>query len=67
MKVKLFKNKRNPNKFIEVKHCKDRHYMWRQTMRWDNGVVNYSGGTKAFRRQGIGTISEVIDDYEAVV
>lgn len=68
MEIKTYRNKRNRNKFIDVKHTNDRHYMWRQRMVFDNGVVNPVGTPKGgFRRQGKATIEEVIADYEEVV
>lgn len=67
MVVKTFRNKRNGHKFIDVKHTADRHYMWRQRMVWDNGVINPVGTKKGgFRRQGKATIDEVLEDYEEV-
>lgn len=67
MVVKHFRNKRNEHKYIDVKHTNDRHYMWRQRMVWDNGVINPVGTKKGgFRRQGKATIDEVLQDYEEV-
>lgn len=66
--IKSYRNKRNRNKIIDVKHTADRHYMWRQRMVFDNGVENPVGTPKGgFRRQGRATINEVIlDDYEVM-
>lgn len=59
-----YRNKRNLHKIIDVKHTADRHYMWRQRMVFDNGVVNHVGTAKGgFRRQHKGTIDEVLKDY----
>lgn len=67
VKTKTFRNKRNEHKYIDVKHTADRHYMWRQRMVWDNGVINPVGTKKGgFRRQGKATIDEVLEDYEEV-
>lgn len=64
MKITLYQNKRNPHKFIEVKHTNDRHYMWRQYLEWNNGVKNFTTGTKLFRRYRKGNIADVINsDY----
>lgn len=64
MNIKIYRNKRNHNKYIEVKHTADRHYMWRQRMVFENGVENPVGTPKGgFRRQGKTTIEEVIEDY----
>ncbi len=68
MDIKSYHNKRNPHKFIDVKHTADRHYMWRQRMVWDNGVINPVGTPKGgFRRQNKRTIDEVLEDYDEVI
>ena len=65
MIIKTYVNKRNPHKIIDVKYTADRHYMWRQRMVFDNGVINPVGTKKGgFRRQGKATIEEVLRDYE---
>ncbi len=67
MTIQTYRNKRNENKYIDVKYTNDRHYMWRQRMVWENGVENSVGTKKGgFRRQGKTTINEVLKDYEAV-
>lgn len=38
-----FFNKRNVNKRIEVRRYKDGHYVARQYMKFDNGVINLLG------------------------
>ena len=64
MIIKTYVNKRNQHKIIDVKHTADRHYMWRQRMVFDNGVINPVGTPKGgFRRQGKATIEEVLRDY----
>lgn len=68
MIIKTYRNKRNENKYIDVKHTNDRHYMWRQRMSWDNGVTNPIGTPKGgFRRQSKLTIDEVMKDYTEVI
>lgn len=65
MIIKTYVNKRNQHKIIDVKHTADRHYMWRQRMVFDNGVMNPVGTPRGgFRRQGKATIEEVLRDYE---
>ena len=67
MEIKTYRNNRNENKYSDVKHTNDRHYMWRQRMSWDNGVVNPVGTPKGgFRRQSKTTINEVLEDYTEV-
>lgn len=66
MTVKTYRNKKNSNKYIDVKHTNDRHYMWRQRMVWGS-IVNPVGTPKGgYRRQGKATIQEVLEDYEEV-
>ena len=67
MEIKTYRNKRNSHKFIDVKVTGCRHYMWRQQMRFDNGVINNVGTKKGgFRRQHKETINDVLKDYEVV-
>ena len=65
MKIKSYRNKRNTNKYIDVKVTNDHHYLWRQRMMFDNGVINYVGTKKGgFRRQRKATMVDVLKDYE---
>ena len=68
MTIKSYRNNRNENKYIDVKHTNDRHYMWRQRMSWSNGVTNYLGGHPkgGFHRQNVKCIREVLEDYTEV-
>lgn len=68
MIIKSYRNKRNSHKYIDIKITNDHHYLWRQQMRFDNGVINNVGTKKGgFRRQNKGTIVEVLKDYEEVM
>lgn len=66
MEIRTYRNKRNHNKYIEVKRTNDRHYMWQQYMYWKNaGVKNYT--LPAFYRIGTATRKDVLDsDYELI-
>lgn len=65
--VSTYRNRRNPNKIIDVKRTADRHYMWRQRMVFNNGVENHIGTCRGgFYRQSKATINEVLEDYEVV-
>ena len=65
--IKTYRNKRNQHKFIDARHTADRHYMWRQRMMFDNGIINPIGTKKGgFYRQGKATIDEVLKDYEVM-
>jgi len=67
MQKRTFRNKRNEHKFIEIKHYDDGHYVWRQQMRFPNGVINDIGTKKGgFRRVRKAWIAEVKEDYEEV-
>ena len=69
MEIKSYRNNRNENKYIDVKHTSDRHYMWRQRMSWSNGVTNYLGGYPkgGFHRVRKGCMDEVIEEYTEVI
>ena len=66
--ITTYKNKRNEHKYIDVKHYKDGHYLWRQRIVFDNGVENHIGTPKGgFRRVSLRWIHEVLDsDYQIV-
>lgn len=68
MEIKSYRNKRNENKYIDVKHTNDRHYMWRQRMSWSNGVTNYLGGHPkgGFHRVRKSWMNDVIEEYTEV-
>jgi hypothetical protein len=64
MEVKVYKNNRNPNKYIITKRDNSRHYSWHQVLVFPNGVEN-PVGSPGFARQSKKTIEEVVnDDYK---
>ena len=71
--VQTYRNRRNPNKYIEVKKGNDGHSYARQYMEWDspNGKVkNYTGAKDAKRgrysRARRDTIDQMLDDYDRI-
>lgn len=68
IKVYTYRNKNNANKYIDVKHMPDGHYLWRQRMVWwAVNVENYVGKRKGgYTRVSKGTINEVLKDYTNV-
>nr|DAH43198.1 MAG TPA: hypothetical protein [Caudoviricetes sp.] len=71
MEFKTYQNKRNRNKFIQVKKYTCGNYYFRQFMHWetDRGPVTSYIGTKRgrFVRNGMRTLGPVLsDDYEEV-
>ena len=68
MTIKTYRNLRNLNKEIKVKRTNDGHYMWKQTIYFDNGINNPVGTKKrGYRRQHKATIDEVLKDYIEVI
>lgn len=66
MEIKTYRNRRNDNKYIDVKHTNDHHYLWRQRMVWGK-ITNHVGTPKGgFRRMNKKAINEVLEDYEVV-
>ena len=71
--IKLYRNKRNENKFIEVHNDGHYHNRVRQYMEWKtrrNGVLlsvvkNYTGDA-ILHRWRIGNLRELLTDYEEV-
>lgn len=68
----LYQNKRNENKYIEVKKAKDGHTYYRQFMYWntDRGPVkNYSGSVTnrgRYHRTRLDSLEQVLEDYVPV-
>ena len=69
---KVYQNKRNPNKFVEVKKGADGHSYVRQYMKWDtdNGEVKNYNASKSNRgryyRATQKTINQILEDYVEV-
>ena len=66
-------NKKNPNKFIEIKKYKDGNQVARQYMKWDTPegeVKNYTGAKDAKRgryfRTRKDTLNQMLEDYDEV-
>lgn len=70
--VETYRNRRNPNKYIEVKKGNDGHSYARQYLKWDtpNGEVkNYMGARTSrgrYFRHRRDSIDQMLEDYDAV-
>ncbi len=71
--VNTYRNRRNPNKYIEVKKGNDGHSYARQYMEWDTPsgkVKNYTGAADPKRgrysRATRDTIDQMTEDYDEV-
>lgn len=61
--IRLFRNKRNENKYIEVHSDGHYHNTVRQFMSWGNGVKNLLGDKKLHRiRKKV--LEEMLEDYK---
>lgn len=64
MKVMVYRNRRNPNKHMEVHDDGHGHRSMRQYMEWpEHGVKNYTGDGQ-LHRHSKATADEILDDYE---
>ena len=66
--IKVYKNIKNFNKEIKVKHTKCGHYLWKQMICFPNGVCNPVGTSirsknGCFKRIRKATINEILKDY----
>ena len=71
MRKYIFRNKRNENKYIEVRVYKDGHRTMNPYMEWSNGVRNYLGATlrqkKGYaRRVRKETLAWILVDYTLI-
>lgn len=71
--VHTYRNRRNPNKYVEVKKSSDGHSYVRQYMEWDTDqgkVKNYSGAKNPkqgrYSRATQSTISQILEDYDEI-
>lgn len=72
MRTYIYKNKRNANKYIDVRRYSDGHYAWKQFI-WVPGCKrNYVGCSLKRAHVGTwsrvtkGTLLAVLEDYELV-
>lgn len=63
--TKIYRGKRNGNRYLIIKRTADRHYMWKAEIHFNNGIVNPIG-RKGFSRVHLGTIKDVLEDYVEV-
>lgn len=65
MKITIYRNKRNHNKFIEVHNDGHYHNSVKQYMHWNNGVKNLLGDRKLHRWKA-NDLKSLLEDYEEV-
>ena len=63
--IRIFKNKRNPHKRLEIHNDGHYHNSVKSYMEWDNGVKNLLGNKKLNRWKKANLV-ELLEDYEEV-
>ena len=63
--IRIFKNKRNQNKRLEIHNDGHYHNSVKSYMEWDNGVKNLLGNKK-LNRWKKANLDELLEDYEEV-
>lgn len=63
--VKVYRNKRNGNKYIEVHNDGHYHNTVKQFMAWSNGVKNLLGDRRLHRWRKK-NLTELLEDYQEV-
>lgn len=63
--IKIYRNKRNENKYIEVHNDGHYHNSVKQFLKWSNGV-KYLTGDRCLHRWKINNLKELLEDYEAI-
>lgn len=61
--IKVYRNKRNENKYIEVHNDGHYHNTVKQFMKWPNGVKNLIGD-RCLHRWRRNNLNELLEDYE---
>ena len=64
--VKVYRNKRNVNKFLEVHSDGHYHNSVKQYLEWDNGV-KYETGDGRLHRWKKCNLNELLEDYVLIV
>lgn len=74
MMMKVYVNKRNPHKYVEVVRYKCGHYYLAQSIRHSRPgggeVVNYTGsrmGRRCRKRWTVNNVRMLLDDYDEVI
>lgn len=63
MIIEFYQNKRNPHKFQEIHIDEYGHYLVREVMKFDNGVINKVGDGKLHRWK-LNNLRELLEDYD---
>lgn len=63
--IKVYRNKRNKNKYIEVHNDGHYHNTVKQFMKWNNGVKNLLGD-RCLHRWRKANLDELLNDYEEI-
>ncbi len=63
--IKVYRNKRNKNKYIEVHNDGHYHNTVKQFMKWNNGVKNLLGDRRLHRWRKA-NLNELLSDYEEI-
>lgn len=64
--IKIYRNKRNKNKFLEVHDDGYHHNSVRQFMHWKSENVKNSTGDGRLHRWKISNLKELLEDYDYV-
>ena len=64
--IKIYRNKRNPNKYIEVRNDGYYHNSLRQYMEWKDESVKNLLGDRRLHRWKAKNLKELLEDYEEV-
>ena len=65
MTIKVYRNKKNKNKYIEVHNDGHYHNTVKQFMKWDNGVKNLLGD-RLLHRWRRKNLNELLKDYNEI-
>lgn len=63
--VRIYQNKRNRHKYLEIHNDGYYHNALKQFMKWDNGVKNFTGDGKLYRWRKA-NLMKLLADYSLV-
>lgn len=63
--IRIYRNKENPNKYLEVHNDGYYHNRVAQYMHWENGVKNATKGSVLWRWKKV-NLQKLLEDYELI-
>lgn len=67
MEVRIYQNRKNEHKYLEVRKYECGHYVFRQYMEWKSAGVKNPVGSENFQRIRKVDLDELVKDYRFLI